>query len=180
MQAPLQKKTEIKVYILYVMKNIGYPVSYQRLNDTITADEPVSAFDFTECFSELLDTGNIEPVDLDGTQGFMITERGINVADNLLYMLIPGVQRIALASAARLLSFDQRGAELSVRVRETEGGYRLFFTVTEKGRTVFSLELFCENREQLEQMDRNLRNDPESVYRAILSMLSGQINYFMS
>lgn len=177
MQAPLKKKTEIKVYILYVMKNIGYPVSFRKLNDTITADEPVGIFDFTECFSELLDTGNVESVDIEGEECFVITERGVNVADSLLYMLIPGVQKTALAAATRLVSFEKRGSKLELRVTEENEGYRLSFTILERNRQRFLLELFSDNKEQVDQIERNLKSDPEAVYKNMMAMLSGQINY---
>ena len=159
------------------MKNIGYPVSFRKLNDTVTADEPVGIFDFTECFSELLDTGNVEAVDVGGEECFVITERGINVADSLLYMLIPGVQKTALAAATRLVSFEKRGERLELRVEEERGGYLLKFSVLEREDRRFLLELFLENKEQADQIERNLKNDPETVYKNMMTMLSGQLNY---
>lgn len=179
MQAPLQKKTEIKVYILYVMKNIGYPVEFSKLNDTITADEPVNVFSFTECFAELLDTGNVDAVDVEGTECFVISERGLNVVEHLLYMLIPSVQKIALGAAARLVSFEKRGNTVTVKRTKTEKGYRLGFAVEDKEERLFSLEVLLENKEQAKQMENNLSKNPEGIYKAMLALLSGQINYLI-
>ena len=133
MQAQLQKKTEIKIYILYVMKNIGYPVEFSRLNDTITSDGPVNYFSFTECFSELLDTDNIKAVRDGDCETFVITEQGINVVNNLLDVLIPSVRRTALAAATRLTSFDKMGAKIEYASEKLpDGRYRFSFCVEEK------------------------------------------------
>ena len=72
------------------MKKIGYPVEFEQLHDTITADDPVTPFTFSDCFSELLDTDNIEMIKGDDqSEAFIITQKGINVCENLLYLLIP-------------------------------------------------------------------------------------------
>lgn len=180
MQAPLQKKTEIKVYILYVMKNIGYPVEYDKLNDAITMEDPVTAFAFTECFSELLDTENIELIrGDDGSEAFMITQKGINVCDNLLYMLIPSVQRIALSTALRFVSFEQKGMDFSCTVTNEEGHCLLSFAVTQKDKQIFSMELSLSDVEQASRFEEKLKKNPEFLYKSILALLDSQRNFFV-
>lgn len=180
MQAPLQKKTEVKVYILYVMKNIGYAVDYTHLNDSITADGPVSYFSFTECFPELIETGNIKAIESDEGEKFVISEQGTNVVDNLLYLLIPSVQRAALACATRFTDFDKRGAVISCGYTENEDmSYRYRFEVKEKGEEVFSISLTLKNKEQVERIESNLQKNPDNIYKSIMALLSGQANYLL-
>lgn len=181
MQAQLKKKTEIKIYILYVMKNIGYPVEFEKLNDTITADGPVNYFGFAECFSELMDTNNIMRVEQDGSEGFAITEQGINVVDNLLDTLLPSYRRTALAAATRLTSFDKRGASIDHSVRKlSDGSYELIFRVTEYERQVFSVSLNLSSYEQVERIEYNLSKNSDGVYKSILALLSGQADYLLN
>ncbi len=180
MQAPLTKKTEIKLYILFVMKHIGYPIEFSRLNDTVTADGPVDYFGFAECFSELLDAGNISSVSEDGKECFVITEQGINVVDNLLDILIPSVRRTALAAATRLTSFDKRGAKIEHgSERCSDGRYLFNFNVTEKNKDIFTLSLMLENKEQVERIEHNLAKNPDGIYKSIMALLSGQADYLL-
>ena len=60
MQAPLKEKNDIKIFILYLLKNLNYPLDFNTISDIVVQDEFVNYFDFAECFAELLDIGNIE------------------------------------------------------------------------------------------------------------------------
>ena len=59
MQGPLKDKNDIKIFILYLLRNIGYPLDFDNINDIVVQDGIVGYFDFADCFAELLDTGNI-------------------------------------------------------------------------------------------------------------------------
>ncbi|MBR5515039.1 MAG: DUF4364 family protein [Clostridia bacterium] len=172
MQAALQKKTEVKVYILYVLKNIAFPVDYNTFHDTVTADEPVTAFAFTECFSELLDTENIEIVETDdGKDEFMITQKGINVCDSLLYLLIPSVQKTALHAASRLMSFEKSGMNVSVNITQKNEDFLLCFSVNEKDKPILYMETNLKNEEQAKDIAQNIKTNPEFIYKKILLAL---------
>ncbi len=180
MIAALINKTEIKLYILYVMKHIGYPIAYDKLNDTVTADGAVNYFGFAECFSELLETANIAVKDSEGKEGFVITEQGINVVDTLIDSLPSIVRRTALAAATRLTSFEKRGAAIDQQITELDDGKYLFtFRVTEYNKETFSLSVTLETREQLNTIKYNLEKDPNGVYKCIMALLSGQANYLL-
>lgn len=57
----LKDKTDIKIFILYLMENLTVPLRYSELNDIAVTDGVVSCIDFAECFAELVDTGNVRP-----------------------------------------------------------------------------------------------------------------------
>ena len=49
MQAALKDKNDIKIFILYLMRNVGYPLEFENLNDIVVQDGVVGYFDFVEC-----------------------------------------------------------------------------------------------------------------------------------
>ena len=162
------------------MKNIGYPVEFDKLNDTVSSDGAVNYFGFAECFTELLDTGNITTQEIEGKEGFIITEQGIHVVDALIDTLIPSVQRTALAAATRLTSFEKRGASIEHSSKELPDGRYLFtFRVNEYNKETFSLSVTLESKEQLDRIEFNLLKDPDGVYKCIMALLSGQANYLL-
>ena len=55
----LDNYVDIKVFILYLMKNVGEPLEFTTVNDIVLQDEFVGYFDFAFCFSDLLDAGAI-------------------------------------------------------------------------------------------------------------------------
>ena len=174
MQAPLQNKIEIKVYILYVLKNIGYPVEFNKLHDTITADEPVSTFAFSECFSELLDAENVECiVGDDQSEAYMITQKGINVCDGLLYMLIPSVQKTAFEAALRLVWFEQKGIATQTTITRNNECFDFSFTITQKGDQIFNLTLNNQSQQHAAALQEKVNQNPEYFYRSIMALLNG-------
>ena len=180
MIAPLLKKTEIKLYILYIMKNVGYAISFDKLNDTVTADGAVNYFGFAECFSELLETANIAVEETDGKECFRITEQGINVVDTLADTLTHLTRRTAIAAATRLTSFEKRGASTETSTDELDDGRFLFtFRVKEYSKEVFTVSVTLENRDQLGVVQRNLEKNPDGVYKCIMALLSGQADYLL-
>ena len=56
----LENKIDIKVFILYLLNNVGEPLSFEIVNDIVLQDEFVNYFDFAIFLSELLEAGQIE------------------------------------------------------------------------------------------------------------------------
>ena len=57
--AEMKDRFQIKVFILYLLKNIREPLEYKIINDMVMQDGFVSGTDFPICFCELLDLGQI-------------------------------------------------------------------------------------------------------------------------
>ncbi len=197
MLAPLKDKTDIKIFILYLMKNIDYPLDFNTLSDIAVQDEFISYFDFAECFGQLLDNGTVAQIRVGdqimteasiGRNGrpekknelYVITERGIEVVEQLHSNLLNAIKEKSLKSALRMLSFKERGSDVRCECEERYGGgYNLRCEITEKKKPVLKLELVVEDREQLEQMRENFNERPEVVYRGVIALLSGDINYLI-
>lgn len=181
MQAPLRDKNDIKIFILYLMRNIGYPLDFSNINDIVVQDGLVNYFDFAECFAELLDTGNVEEIKREGDEPlYTVTEQGKTVADNLQSDLMMMIRERSLKSALRLLSFKKRGAQVKRSVTERpDGKFDLVCTIIEGKEETLSLNLIVDNKKQLDRMLYNFDEKPEMVYRGILAVISGEVSYLI-
>ncbi len=197
MQAPLKEKNDIKIFILYLLKNLNYPLDFNTISDIVVQDEFVSYFDFAECFAELLDTETIEmlhvsegiaepSMDENGrsdnkSEYFKITEKGVVVVEQLQSNLLGIIKEKSLKSAMRLLSFKQRGADLKCTyvIRE-DGKYDLHCEVIENFEPVLQINLVVESEDLLHKMVENFNEHPEVAYRGVLAVLSGDINYLVN
>lgn len=181
MQAALKDKNDIKIFILFLMKNIGYPLDCDTLNDVVVQDGVVSYFDFVECFAELLDTGNVSEVQKNDETYYEITEQGVDVVDSLEGNLLGILRDKSLKSALRLLSFKKRGSEIKCNSSELEDGrFKLTCSVVEHRDEVLKIDLVVDNKVELEKMKYNFNDKPEVCYRGILAVLSGDVNYLLS
>ena len=193
MQAPLKDKNDIKIFILYLLKNLNYPLDFNTISDIVVQDEFVNYFDFAECFAELLDAGNIEqlppPADTQGSTDpenkpkelYRITRNGITIVEQVQWILLNVIKEKSLKSAMRMLSFKSRGSDVRCTSSEREDGrYDLRCEVIENGCKLLELGLIIDTKYQLDKMLYNFNERPEIVYRGIISLLTGDINYLIS
>lgn len=175
MQAPFKDKDDIKIFILYLLRNMDKPLEFSVINDIVVQDEIVNYFDFAECFAELLDTGNIaEEKNSDNISVYAITKQGIHVADTLDSRLLRSIRERSLRSAYRLLDFQSRGAKsASSMIENPDGSLEFYCEITEPGRDVLSLKISVDNMRQLEQMKYHFDEYTEEVYTELISLLSG-------
>ncbi len=197
MQAPLKEKNDIKIFILYLLKNMKYPLDFNTISDIVVQDEFVSYFDFAECFAELLDLGTIEQIRVGdeiiteasiGQNGrpekknelYRITEDGQRVVEQLHSSLLGMIKEKSLKSAMRLLSFKSRGSDVRCNFSErAEGGFDLHCEVIENHGTILEINLVVETKQQLDAMMYNFNERPEIIYRGVVSLLTGDINYLI-
>lgn len=181
MQAPLKDKNDIKIFILYLLRHINYPLDFSNINDIIVQDEFVSYFDFADCFAELLDTGNIEEIkNEEGENLYKITEKGIHVADALQSNLLGMIRTKSLKSALRLLSFKQSGAKVVCHSEDADdGSYLLTCGIEENGSTLLELKIAVDEKNSLEKMKYTFKDHPEVVYRGVLALLTGEVKYLI-
>lgn len=172
---------DIKIFILYLLKNVGRPLCYNELNDVVAQDELVNYIDFAECVGELVDTGNIRTTLTPDGLTYEITPQGIKVADTLESGIDGYIRTTSLKSAMRYLSFKERGIRIAVTTSPREDG-RIDLTVTikEKTETLMSLSLIADNDYQARKMSYHFQSQPETVYRSIFALLSGEANYLLS
>ena len=59
MSSPIGGKNNVKIFVLYLMENINYPIDFCTINDVVMQTDYVMYLDFAECFYEMVDAGLI-------------------------------------------------------------------------------------------------------------------------
>lgn len=174
----LTEKTDIKIFILYLLRQIERPVDFATLNDIVVQDGFVHQFDFMDCFYELEQSGAVDKRVSDGEEKYVISEKGFLAAETLESNITPAIRERSMRSALRLLSFSRRKAKTTCRLEDEPGGKcRLNCTFRDGEGEFFSLSLLLDTRHQAELMKKNGDENPELLYRSILGVLSGDLNY---
>ncbi len=174
----LENKVDIKVFILYLLKNVDVPLEFTTINDMVLQDEFVGYFDFAFCFSELLDAGQIEEVSEDTETLYTISESGKETLESYESSLLGIIKERALKSALRLLAFNKNGRRiLSSITEEPTGGYNLCCEVVDKEKKLFSIEVHLSERSYAEKLRANFEERAEIIFRGGLALLSGDMNF---
>lgn len=177
----LTDRDDVKIFILYLMNSIGYPLEYGLLHDITVQDGYVSSFDFIEAYDELLANENIcKTTADDGAEKIALTEKGIHIAETLNCKLLSSVKEGALKSALRLLSFKKRGTKVSSELTQLpHGKYEFKCEIKDAGGELMELRIVLDNPKQADRTAYNFDKQPEFIYKGILALLAGDVNYLM-
>lgn len=180
METRLYDENEIKIFVLYLMHNIGRPLEYGDINDIVMQDGFVGGLDFADCFADLLENGNVIERRSDGKTVYSVSDRGVQIVENLQGDIMNYVKTKGLKSALRMLDFKNRGAKIETSFEaRTDGRFDLTCSIVDSGQMSMEVKIVAENAAQLELMRHQFRENPEQVYKGMLALLTGEIDYLI-
>ena len=213
---------QVKVFILYLLEKVGYPLEYNDLAAIVIRDGYVDYFDFVTCFHELLRDGHIGcvPPEEEGKDGepaepeapgeepdtareeqetdgetvqspprvreeqgdekelYTVTETGRMIARGLSDdLLLAAVREKSYISAMRHLSLEKRGAEWNHSIERDGDGYVFHCSITDRDGLAFRLDLRADSFMQAQRMRMNFEDKPDVVYRGLVAIVTGNVNY---
>lgn len=173
----LENHIDVKVFILYLLNNVGEPLEFTTVNDIVLQDEFVGYFDFALCFSELLDKGQISQFGEENNRLYSISESGKETLESYEGSLLPIIKERALRSALRLIAFNRSGNRIVSSITEANNGYNLHCGIVDKEKTLFSVDVFLSEKSYAEKLKANYDERAEIIFRGALSLLSGDVNF---
>ena len=178
MSSAIGSINNVKIFVLYLMKNVNYPLDFFTINDIVMQTDYVMYLDFAVAFNSLLDAGLIEKIDEDGEEKYRVTPNGDVVATELKSDILSSILDKSLAAALRYLDFKKRGVTLKFDIEETDDKkYKIETGFIEGGRCVFSQMIVVDSLDRAKRMKQNFYERPEALYRGVLALLSGNVNY---
>lgn len=175
-------KRNVKIFVLYLMENINYPLDYATLNDIVMQTDYVMYLDFAESFNEMLKSSLI--IELKGEDEkyplYAVSEKGRCVARELNSDILRSILDKSLSAALRYLDFKKRGIEVKTEINKVDGGvYELVCMMLEQREVIFRTSVVLDTLQRAEAMRENFLSRPEGIYRATLALLAGNVNYLL-
>ena len=173
-------KNNVKIFVLYLMRNINLPLDFATLNDIVMQNDYVMYLDFAESFHEMLDADLIK-VDGENEYGdpmYSVTPKGSLVGEQLKSDLLRSILDKSLECALRYLDFRRRGITVDCNWVHLPGHtYDATLLIYEKGKTVLNVTINVDSEYRCRQIRENFRERPEVMYRGIMALLCGKVNY---
>lgn len=178
----LYKDEEIKLIILYLLNELDDQFDFQTLSEIIVWDGSISYFVFTQCFSELINTGAIEKIEIgEGIEPeFMISAIGRDFIKDAKDALLAFVKERIMRSATRLLAFKKDGTNITSRIEPKNSGYQLSCFIRNKKFDLLEINMYLDNLEEAELLQQNFEKQAERVYSNLLAQLSGDSKFILS
>ena len=181
MGSPIGSMQNVKIFVLYLLENINYPLDFITINDIVMQTDYVMYLDFAEAFNEMLDGGLIEGVEADGETLYAVTERGKCVARELNGDILSTILDQSLTRALRYLDFKKRGITPKCEIaRLDDGRYGISCCFLENGVSIFEQSLVVDTRDRAQRMKANFYERPEAIYRGVLALMAGNVNYLFN
>lgn len=183
MSSPIGSKRTVKIFVLYLLENINYPLDFPTINDIVMQTDYVMYLDFAEGFNEMVDAGLIEelPDPSDPTSPlYIITPHGRIVATELKSDILSSILDSSLEQALRYLDFKRRGitTECSIEVLDPKTGEcAVHCRMLEKNEVIFDATLRVDSRNRAERMRDNFNSRPEVIFRGYIALMAGNVNF---
>ncbi len=173
----LEDKVDIKIYILYMLKALGKPFEFTTINDVVLQDEFVGYFDFAFCFSELLESAQIDELHEGAKKIYTISESGKETLESYEGTLMTEIKERAMRSAMRLLAFDGNDVRTSATVTKNGSGYDVRCCIADREKMLFDVVVHVSSERFAQNIKNNFEERSDIVYRGALSLLSGDVNF---
>ena len=178
MGSAIGSKQNVKIFVLYLMENINYPLDFITINDIVMQTDYVMYLDFAESFHEMLDGDLLQKIEGEGEPLYAVTEKGRYVARELKSDLLGTILDQSLARALRYLNFKKRGIIPRCAVEKTDDGrYNVVCSFMERDVCIFSQTLTVDTLDRATRMKENFYERPEAIYRGVVALLAGNVNY---
>lgn len=181
MGARIIAKRNVKIFVLFLMENINYPLDFVSINDIVMQTDYVMYLDFAESFNELQDANLIEYTEVEGEKYYYVTERGRLVARELHSDILSSILDKSLEAAFRYLDFKKRGVEARCSSqRRSDGRFDLTCTLYEKKEKIFEITMIVDTENRVERMKQLYMERPDVIYRGNVALLTGQMSYLFT
>lgn len=172
----LSDKTEIKIYILTLLDVIGEPLPYIRLNDITVHDGVITGFEFADSFVELLRDGLVDRVEGE-EESFKISING-HTAVKKCEKMYSRIMQKAARSANKLYYFYRTDVKSTADIEyNADQSVVLSCDLKREDETIFSLKLKLTDYSYAEKLKDNFNENNDNIYKGVLALLSGDVNY---
>ena len=164
----IHEKLDIKILILFILRRLPGTVDPETLLELCQVDSGIGYFDYSDCLSELTETGHVEQ----NGEGYTITEKGKRNADAVESSLPYSVRVKALKLIAPVEERMRRAAMITARHETGRDGCFVELAMSDGKGEIIHLKLLCSGEEQAQQIEKHFRKDAESYYQKIAALLS--------
>lgn len=169
---PLTDPGDVKLYILCIMQNVGYPLEITDINDLALYDQIISNMAFVEAFDQLEEEGFIA---MDKDSLYSITAEGEFIASTLKSDLNGYIHDRSLRAALQFIAFRKSGIKKDIEVNTLEDGRaEAIFSLKRKDVEFMNVRLVFDTEYQAKRAAYGFSEKPEIFYSRIIALLSGE------
>ena len=170
--------TDLKVFLLFLLDNIRYPIDGTTLMEIIEENVDDISIDYEQSLRELADSEHLLFDEIDGEKYYMISEKGRAVASELYDTLDKGFREMSLRTAIKHISLSRSGASIRAYIETTETKrYRVTLESSDSQGELMRTSLTTNSLSEAQMIKKNFETKPDAVYRGMFFAATGRLEY---
>lgn len=161
---------EIKILICYMLNGVKEPLPREAIVEILFSYEIANLFETSAAIDDLVHLGNLKE---DAEGRLTMTESGEQAARQLFTMVPYTLREQALGAALQLVARTRNEQNTRVTIEKLELGYAVTCVIDNSPQPMMSFTLRVADRMQAERIREQFLNDPLTVYRMMVSVLTG-------
>ena len=165
----IHEKLDIKLLILFILRRLPSPVSFENLSDLVMVDEGFDYFEYSQCLAELVETGQVEQDE----NRYKITKIGAEneevVESSIPYSVRAKAERRTEPIITKMKRDNQISASHEI---QSNGLPKVKLSLSDGLGSILSMSLLVSSEEQAKNIEKNFRSNAESFYHKIIKMLT--------
>ncbi len=175
----LRTTYEINILICYLLKTVDARFTKAQLAEILQRDGLVNYFELANSLNELV---RLEQVTLSksysGEEVYGVTELGAQACAAIERTVAVSVRDKAVKAALRLMKKVERQRKNKADIVQTSDGYLVNMRILDYGSDLMELKLFLPDAGQAALVKRQFLNDPQLLYKGVLSLLVRDLEEF--
>ena len=163
---------EIKLMVLYTVKNLKVASNYTMLDFVISSSADVNYFELERYITDLMSTQNLTSYSADGDKFYAITEAGEETV-GFFERKIPGSIRLKLKDKIDEINRENaRGNKIFadyIPINENE--YSVKLSLEDNGAVILNLEFYAGPKERASEICTYLRKNTTEFYKAFMELV---------
>ncbi|MBE6644355.1 MAG: DUF4364 family protein [Ruminococcaceae bacterium] len=174
----LKTTTDIKVFILFLLDSIGYPIDHDAVIGMVSENSEQLIMDYDECLGELVDDGHLLYDEYNGEKFYMISDSGRMIASQLYDSLDGEFRERSLRYAAKYTSLSKSGTAIKATVIDAPGNrFKVTLQATDGIGEILCASITVNSRSEAEKIKSNFEARPDAVYRGMLFSATGRLEF---
>ena len=162
----IREVLDIKILILFVLSRLSGEVDAETLADLCRADSGFGYFEYSDCLSDLVDTGHVEL----NENGYLITDKGRKNAEAVSGSLPFSVRSKTLELIKPVEEIIRRRAMIETRCCNEGDSCRVRFTLSDGAGELLSMSFLCSDEDSAAKAESRFRASAEDYYLKIVKM----------
>lgn len=166
---------EIKLIILFVIKNLRTSATYTILDYVISSSIDMNYFDLQQYIDNLIETDNISELTIDGERVFSLSRDGEETI-GFFADRIPFSIRERLIEHVNIINKKKNvSSEITYDyypITQTEYGVKM--NIKENGVTMMNLEIYAGDKQNAKDICKRFADNTTDIYAGILALITDE------